>query len=433
MTVESFTPQTRPLRGVVQVPGSKSSSNRALVCAALALEPSVLTGVADGDDTKRMIAGLCALGAEIEIAGNTVTVHRGIDRTDTTDVLIDAGLAGTTSRFLTAVAALRAGRTTVTGASGLQRRPMNELHRLLRDIGATVTGETAGHLPVTVSGSASSLAAVGSTSSDLRMLAARGDVSSQFISAIMMIAPLLGGVRVQLDGEVVSRGYLDMTAAVMREFGGAARIEHDSIVIDAGSYQGTKFAVEADWSSASYPFAAVALAGGQVRVDGLHRSTTQPEQAFVSVLARMGCTVDVDDHGVTVSRSPQQALVGIDVDMSEMSDLVPTLAAIACCATSASRIRGVGFIRAKESDRLGDLANELRACGANVVVESDGLAITPATITAATVNPHDDHRLALALSLLGLRQAGIVVDHATVVEKSWPQFWSAMRSGFQLA
>ena len=423
---ESFAPVTAPLHGVVRVPGSKSVSNRALVCAALAPGESRLTGVASGDDTSRMVAGLQQLGADIEVGGDTVQVRRAIERASRDAVVIDAGLAGTTSRFLSAVAALRVGASTITGDAGLLRRPMGELHRLLRDIGANITSEREGFLPVTIAG------APERSSGPTAEITARGDVSSQFISALMMIAPLLGGLRINVSGAVVSRGYLAMTADVMASFGVAVQLADEVIVVPAGPYRADAFHVDADWSSASYPFAAVAIAGGEVTVPSLRSDSAQPEAGFVDVLARMGCTVSEDATGVMVSRDAQRPLIGVDVDMAEMSDLVPTLAAIAACATSPTRIRGVGFIRAKESDRLGDLASELGACGALVEVHDDGLAITPRALQSAVVNPHDDHRLAMSLALLGIRQAGIVVSDAPVVAKSWPTFWSTMRQGLGL-
>ena len=429
MTTESFLPLIGGVAGVVRVPGSKSVSNRALVCAGLAEGESHVAGVASGDDTARMIEGLQALGAQMTALPNDQTtstdvhVQRPIDRRSTHPVQIDAGLAGTTSRFLTAVAAVRAGTTTITGGAGLLRRPMGELHRLLQALGATVRAEREGHLPVRVAGRGDS------SSSDAALeVDARGEVSSQFISAIMMIAPLLGGIRIHTQGEVVSREYLTMTAHVMRTFGAAVDIAPDVISVSGGTYTGCNFSVDSDWSSASYPFAAVAIAGGSVTVPGLRRETTQPEAAFLDVLANMGCTVRHENDAVTVLRNAQQPLTGIDVDMSAMSDLVPTVAAMAVCASTPSRIRGVGFIRAKESDRLGDLAGELAKCGANVVVEPDGLFITPALMHAADVHPHDDHRLAMSLALLGLQTPGIRVHDADVVAKSWPTFWQSMRS-----
>ena len=435
MSVVGFHPVDDALHGTVAVPGSKSVSNRALVCASLAGGSSTITGLADGDDTTRMVIGLGVLGADIGHEGTTALVRAGIRPERRGEVTIDAGLAGTTSRFLTAVAALRGSATVITGAPSLRKRPMAELHDLLRQMGADVSSID-GRLPVTVSRGA--LFVADSTDDEATrsvapiVLHARGDVSSQFVSAVMMIAPLCGGVVVRLSGDVVSRSYLSMTAEVMRAFGVSCRMSSEEILVPHGAYRGTDFVVDADWSSASYPFAAVAIIGGTVRVDGLRASSSQPEAGFAAVLERMGCEVNADERGVVVSRDGAHALCGIDVDMSEMSDLVPTLAVLGASAVGTTRIRGVGFIRAKESDRLGDLATELRACGTDVVVEDDGLTIHPGPMRSATLRTHHDHRLAMSLALLSLRTKGITVDDPTVVAKSWPTFWEAMRVGLRL-
>lgn len=429
MSRQSFPTVHEPIRGTVSVPGSKSVSNRALVCAALASQPSTVEGVAEGDDTMRMVAGLGTLGAQIELVGTSVHVGSGVQRHSGVDATIDAGLAGTTSRFLTAVAAVCERDTVVTGAASLQRRPMGELHDLLRAMGANVASEREGYLPVTVSRGAMRTA-------DMHQLEARGDVSSQFVSGVMMIAPLCGGVELRLTGSVVSAGYIEMTASVMRSFGATVRVDEAArglgVFVSPGEYRGTQYRVDADWSSASYPFAAVALTGGEVLVRGLRTDSSQPEVAFAGVLEQMGCKVHTDAEGVRLSRESTHALRGVDVDMSEISDLVPTLAVLGACAEGVTRIRGVGFIRAKESDRLGDLANELNKCGVDVSVEDDGLTIRGGALRSAVVYPHHDHRLAMSIALLSLRQGGIVIDDADVVAKSWPSYWAAMRSGLTL-
>ncbi|MFM7307889.1 MAG: 3-phosphoshikimate 1-carboxyvinyltransferase, partial [Actinomycetota bacterium] len=253
-------------------------------------------------------------------------------------------------------------------------------------------------------------------------------------------------LEIVIDGPVVSREYLHMTAHVMSDFGAAVNIsaavdivsdENDNdmagsrtvVRVGAGRYTATTFRVDADWSSASYPLAAAAIAGGVVRVPSLRADSAQPEAGFVSVLTTMGCSVkhvnDSNFVGVEVSRT-SAPLRGGNFDMSAMSDLVPTLAAVAACATTATEIRGVGFIRAKESDRISDLARELRKCGTEVTELNDGLRIQPRSLTAATIDPHEDHRLAMALALLGLRQPGVVVSNPGVVGKSWPRYWQAM-------
>lgn len=435
MALESLPSSREPLHGTVDVPGSKSISNRALVCAALADGTSSVAGPAEGDDTTRMIEGLRRFGVAIDgapdgTATGRLAVHGPLDMLDETPVVIDAGLAGTTSRFLTAVAALRRGSTTITGGSGLRARPMADLHRLLRGLGVRIETERDGFLPVTVG--PTNLASLGGGNRRGEIVAT-GGVSSQFISAVMMIAPMFGGLVIRLEGPVVSRGYLDMTADVMRRFGAEVVVDGDRIAVGASGYRPAHVEVDADWSSASYPFAAVAICSGEVTVPRLRRNGLQPEEDFVQVLERMGCLVRCDDRGVTVARRPDNPLAGAEVDMSAMSDLVPTLAVMAACAAGPSRITGVGFIRGKESDRLGDLAGELRACGVDVAVEPDGLVVRPAPVRSATVDPHDDHRLAMSLALLGLRRADVRVADPGVVGKSWPGYWTAMRSGFGLA
>jgi 3-phosphoshikimate 1-carboxyvinyltransferase len=380
-----------------------------------------------------MVAGLRALGAEIEQSAadtNDVVIHRGVALAEASERSVHAGLAGTTSRFITALAALRVGRTTIDGDAGLRRRPMGDVIRLMRTLGANVVelGEP-NCLPLAVSRGALHLQLDGATRPTL---VAQGGVSSQFVSAVMMIAPRLGGLVVTLPRDMVSREYLHMTAEVMRTFGAHVEVSDDQVQIGAASYEGRRYDVGADWSSASYPFAAVAIAGGEVRVAGLRSDTAQPEAQFVNVLQSMGCVVRSDANGVVVSRDTTQPLRGADVDMGSMSDLVPTLAVIAACAASPTTIRGVGFIRAKESDRIGDLATQLRAVGTEVHELPDGLRIVPRALHAAVLDTHDDHRLAMSLALLGLRCDGVAVRDPEVVAKSWPDYWPAMASGLGL-
>ena len=190
----------------------------------------------------------------------------------------------------------------------------------------------------------------------------------------------------------------------------------------------TTYRVEPDATSAGYPLAVAAVAGGSIVVNGLTRASLQGDTRFVDVLAAMGCSTGWSADGMTVSRDPERPLVGLDVDMADMSDLVPTLAVVAANATTPTRIRGVGFIRGKESDRLGDLATELAKTGAHVVVEADGLLIEPAprALHGARLATHHDHRLAMAFGVLGTVVAGIEIEDPSVVTKSWPDFWQML-------
>jgi 3-phosphoshikimate 1-carboxyvinyltransferase len=406
-----------PLDAVVAVPGSKSIANRALVCAALADGTSRLVGVPDGDDTVAMIRCLGALGVGVTVEGDDAVVVGSGGAIEAADAVLDAALAGTTSRFVTALAALAAGPVTIDGAAPLRRRPMGPLHQALTDLGASVqTSGLDGGLPVTVRGP---LRAGGT-------VAIRGDVSSQYLTALMLIGPVLGGgLRLRLTTPLVSAPYLRLTAAVMASFGveGVA-VGPTEVVVAPGRYRATHLAIEPDASSASYPLAMAAVAGGRVRVAGLHRTSAQGDAVFAELLGRMGCGVVDDDDGLAVVRDPGVALDGIDVDMADISDLVPTLAAVAVTAAGPTTITGVGFIRAKESDRLGDLAGELGALGARVVVEPDGLRIAPtAALHGGEVRTHHDHRLAMALAVLATAVPGVSIVDPDVVSKSWPGFW----------
>ncbi len=267
-------------------------------------------------------------------------------------------LAGTTSRFITAVAALGAGEYLIDGDPPLRARPMEPLHQALVALGATVRHEgQPGHLPVTVHGP---LRGAGH-------IEVRGDISSQFLTALMLIGPYIpGGLHVDVTTPLVSRPYLDITKSVMADFGhDAVTITEHEIEVAPGSYEGRDYVIEPDASSAGYPLAAAAICGGRVEVAGLGKASVQGDAGFCDVLAAMGCTASRDDDSTWVEGATR--LAGIDIDMVELSDLVPTLAAVAAFATSPTRIRGVGFIRSKESDRLGDLVSELRHLGATAI------------------------------------------------------------------
>lgn len=413
--------RANPLSAVVTVPGSKSITNRALVCAALAKGPSKLFNVAPGDDTKSMIAGLNAMGASCTASDSKVEVELPINRTWSEEVVVDALLAGTTARFLTAVAALRTGCTTVVGQSALQRRPMAGLLESLQSLGAHVTTlEEPEHLPVRVCGGYQ-------TGHELTIA---GDVSSQFISALLLIAPsLVNGMTLRISEPIVSEPYIAMTCSIMEDFGARVeRIGQGLIQVRSQGYNGRHFVIEPDATSASYPLAAAAIVGGTVTIPGIGASGLQGDGRFSEIMSAMGCAVVSGDFGLTVTRNPAKPLSGITIDMASISDLVPTLAVVAMFASTPTRITGVSFVRGKESDRLGDLAAELRILGGDVDVTDDGLIVRTSNVHGGVVDTHNDHRLAMALSLVGLARDEVVIRDPDVVSKSWPQFWQMLDS-----
>ncbi len=413
------TPLVHPIDAVVAVPGSKSIANRALVCAALADGISTFDNLPDGDDTEAMLTCLEVLGVGRNVVGvgsTTIAGTGGVLRPG--PARLPTRLAGTTSRFITAVAALGPGPYTIDGDPPLRARPMAPLHDALVALGATVhADEHWGHLPVSVSGP---LHATG-------RIDVRGDISSQFLTALMLIGPYLpGGLSVRITTPLVSRPYLDITRAVMADFGhDGVSIGDDHIDVVAGRYRGREYVIEPDATSAGYPLAAAAICGGRVEIPGLTKASMQGDAGFCDVLAAMGCSSIRDEHSTVVEGGHH--LDGVDIDMVDLSDLVPTMAAVATFAASPTRIRGVGFIRAKESDRLGDLCGELRRLGANATETDDGLTIEPSDLHGSRLATHHDHRLAMAFGLIGLRIAGVEVDDPGVVSKSWPGYWDMLR------
>jgi 3-phosphoshikimate 1-carboxyvinyltransferase len=404
----------------VEVPGSKSLANRALVCAALADGTSSLHNVPDGDDTVAMLACLRALGVGVAGTAPEIVITGTGRLAPEPGAVAFAALAGTTSRFATALAALADVPVVVDGHAPLRARPFGPLHDALRQLGVAVTTDTDGGLPATITGPP-----IGSR------VTLPGDVSSQFVSALMLIGPCLPeGLRIELSSELVSRPYVDLTGDVIAQFGGPpVEVGDRAIVIPAGNYQPADVVIEADASSASYPLAAAAIAAGRVTVHGLGSASRQGDARFADLLSEMGCAVSRTADSTTVTRAVGEELRGIDVGMADVSDLVPTLAVVAACAATPTRIRGVGFIRAKESDRIGDLAAELTRAGVRIAETDDGLTIEPsrATLRRATLDTHHDHRLAMAFGVLSRAvPGGLDIRDPGVVSKSWPGFWDAL-------
>lgn len=413
-----------PVIADVAVPPSKSIANRALICAGLASGESEIVGLAPGDDTSAMVECLNALGVPVGVStdrGLSVgTVVGNGGALPVGPISLDTRLAGTTSRFVTALASLGPGPYLIDGASPLRARPMGPLHDSLHALGARLEPENEwGHLPVTVSGPVGGADAI----------VMPGDVSSQYVTALMLIAPLIrDGLSLGLSTDLVSRPYVEITKAVMRSFGAIdVHIAHRHVTVAESGYRATRYEVEPDASSASYPLAAAAIVGGAVRVRGLGRNSLQGDAVFCDVLEQMGCLVTTGPSDIVVMRRRDTPLRGIDINMSHISDLVPTLAVVATQATTPTRITGVGFIREKESDRLGDLAAELAKLGAAVTVEPDGLLVAPSDLLhGARLDTHHDHRLAMSFGLLGLVVDGIEIVDPGVVSKSWPGFWDAL-------
>jgi 3-phosphoshikimate 1-carboxyvinyltransferase len=409
-----------PIHGSIRPPGSKSITNRALVCAALAQGTSTLTGALDSEDTRVMIDSLQRLGIAIESSeqGTRLEVQGcgGVIPANQADLFV--GNSGTTIRFLTAMVALGHGTYGLSGIPRMHQRPIGDLAEALRQLGADVTCESPGGCPPVV------VRANGLRGGKAQI---RGDVSSQFLSGLLMVCPLAASeVALVVQGELVSKPYIEMTLAVMRAFGFAV-LGGDlrGFVIRGGqSYRGCKYEIEPDASAASYFWGGAAVTGGCVAIEGLPADSLQGDVRFVDCLARMGCGISLERSSTSVIGGK---LRGIDVDLNAISDTVPTLAVVALFAEGPTTIRNVAHIRHKETDRIGDLARELRKLGATVEERADGLTIVPGPLRGAAIDTYNDHRMAMSFALAGLRIPGVTIRDPKCTAKTYPHFFEDLK------
>lgn len=411
---------TGPLVGAVRPPGSKSITNRALVCAALARGTSRLTGLLDSQDTRVMAAALGNLGchADVDWPRGTAVVTGTDGRIPVGNATLDCAASGTTMRFLAAVCGLGHGTFRLDGTERMRQRPIGDLLAALRDLDVDAVAESPGECPPVA------IRAHGLAGGDV---AVRGDTSSQFASGLALAAACSqGGLQLRFEGRVVSLPYLEMTRRVMASFGGRCDVVDETTwSIAPTGYTATDYAIEPDASAASYFVAAAAITGGSATIEGLSRRSMQGDVGFCDALERMGCHVTwrEDREAVTVAG---RAATGVDLDMNAISDTVPTLAVVALFADSETTIRNVAHIRDKETDRIGDLVRELRRLGGDVVEHADGLTIRPTRLVGTGVRTYDDHRMAMSLALAGLRVPGVRIHDPGCVAKTFPGYWTSL-------
>ncbi len=414
----TMTPLTKAPEDVhIRVPGSKSLTNRALIVAALAEGKSRLTGALDSEDTRVLVEGVRQLGIAVvhrpESATIEVTGCGG--RISSKQAEIFVANSGTTLRFLTSFVALgRGGTYRLDGSPRMRERPVADLLLALNRLGADAKSELGTGCPPVL---------VQADGLDGGITDVNGDVSSQFLSGLLMVLPRARDQTiVEVQGTLVSKPYVEMTLEVMEAFG--VRIGNNKFRrfnVQPQKYKGRTYAIEPDASAASYFFAAAAITGGKVTVEGLGTRSLQGDLAFVDILEHMGCQVERRTDSTTVTGAP---LRGADVDMNAISDTVMTLATVALFAKGVTRIRNVGHIRHKETDRLSALANELRKLGATVDEQPDGLIlIPPEHIQPAKIATYNDHRMAMAFALVGLRAEGMTILDPNCVAKTYPDFW----------
>jgi 3-phosphoshikimate 1-carboxyvinyltransferase len=414
-------PISHSLNAVVRIPGSKSLTNRALLVAALSEGTTTLTNALFSDDSRYFAESLDRLGFEIrsDPEAFTLTVTGQGGHIPTRSASLFVGNAGTAARFITAMLTLGHGEYLVDGDSRMRERPIGDLLDGLIQLGANVSSST-GCPPVRIL--ASGLPGGHATIA--------GNVSSQYLSGLLMVAPYAQkSVELTVEHSLNSKPYVEMTISVMVDFGVTVeRDGYERFVVRPQLYRTPgNYPIESDASNASYFFAAPAVCGGTVRVENISRRSRQGDIAFLGVLARMGCTVTEGPDWISVGANGQSSLRGVEVDMRDMSDMAQTLAAIAPFASTPTIIRGIASARVKETDRVAAMSTELARLGVPVTEHPDGLTIHPClAIRPTTVHTYNDHRMAMAFALVGLKAPGINIENPGCVSKTFPDYFDIL-------
>ncbi len=401
-----------PVNASLTIPGSKSVTNRALVLAALADSPSILRRPLISRDSALMKSGLVAMGTVIEESDDAWTITPGAL---TGPALVDVGNAGTVMRFLPPVAALAKGAISFDGDARAYERPIAPVIRALEELGVVIDHEQRYSLPMVVNGTGSLPG--GEIDID-------ASASSQFLSALLLIGPsTLNGITIRHSGrQLPSMPHIEMTVAMLRDFGAVVDVdrERNTWRVHPSSLHGRDFVIEPDLSNAA-PFLSIAMiCGGSVTIADWPATTTQPGDHLRSILSRMGAGISMDSQGLTLTSTG--AIHGIDIDLHDVGELTPAIAALASLADSPSHLRGIGHLRLHETDRLAALTREINSLGGNVVEDETSLHITPTAMHGGVFHTYDDHRLATAGATIGLVVQGVEVENVETTKKTLPDF-----------
>ncbi len=414
-------PVTHPLNATVRVPGSKSLTNRALLIAALANGTTHLTNALFSDDSKYFAKALQTLGFDVQLdeANHEMTVTGMGGNIPARKAELFIGNAGTAARFLSAFLTLGSGEYILDGEPRMRERPIGDLIDALNQLGVEM--EATNNCPPV------EIFAKGLSGGKTKIA---GNISSQFLSALLMVAPYAQSpIDIELITELSSKPYVDMTISVMKDF--SVEIErqgYERFIVHPAHYAPlSSYSIESDASAASYFFAAPAICGGTVRVENISRKAIQGDITFLDVLQQMGCIIEEIDNCILVTGHSE--LHGIDVDMRDIPDTAQTLAAVAPFANSPTRIRGIASARVKETDRISATCTELRRLGVQVEEHEDGLTVYPCqTFRLANIQTYNDHRMAMAFSLIGLRFNGVTIENPSCVSKTFPNFFEVLNS-----
>ncbi len=417
--MEIVIPPSGPVDFVATVPGSKSYTNRALICAALADGRSTLANASLSEDSLLLVEALRTAGISIEVdtSGREFRLEGAAGKVAPPKGTFFLGNAGTSLRFLTGYLALGKGTYRIDGNDRMRQRPVGDLAAGLEQLGCEVTwASTEGCPPF-------DLTTRGMAGGRVRV---SGSTSSQYLSSLLLSSPFSAApTELELEGGVVSRPYVDMTLQVMKSFGVEVREADGRFSVPLTGYRAVSYKVEPDAAAANYFFAMAAVTGGRARVTGLSAESPQAEIRFLEVLRRMGCEISSGEAWVEVQGGP---LAGVDVDMNAFPDSVQTLAAIASFASGPTRIRNVGNLRVKETDRIHALVTELRKLGGSVEEQEEGLVIHPSELHGGCIETYGDHRMAMSFAVAALRVPGMEIRDPDCVRKSFPGFFDQLES-----
>lgn len=451
----------RPVDWTVDVPGSKSMTNRALLMAALSDGEVKLEGVLFSDDSRHFLESLVSLGFMVDIneSEKAVTVLGCGGNIPKKQAVINVGSAGTAARFLTAMLGFSDGEYTIEASEQMKKRPMQELFSLLTGVGANITYlETEGHLPVKICGRRNPkvggehvIAENGNhvlqndetdqTQSDTKQDAGIGQLhetplqlsldiskSTQFLSALLLISPMIPqGLDIHITSEKTDGSYIRITRKMLADAGVEVKYGGKNYRIDPKAvYQKKHYQIEPDVSAACYFYAAAAITGGRALVKHVHKDNSQGDMKFLDVLAQMGCTVTEKADGIEVTGPAEDTLKGIEIDMNDFSDQALTLAAMAPFCKSDVHITHIGHIRGQECDRLHAMSEELTKRGITCTEEPDAITIKPGIPSAGIVSTYEDHRVAMSFALLGLKVDGIVIDNPSCCRKTFENYFDLL-------
>jgi len=412
-----------PVDWFVEVPGSKSMTNRALLIAALADGTTTLKGVLFSEDSRNFLDSLKSLGFQVDIDEDTKTVTvEGLNgRIPVTAGEINVGSAGTAARFLTAMLAITEGTFVINASEQMKKRPMKPLFQVLAQLGAEIVYlEKEGFLPVRITG-------IGEKQLEKKMYHVKIDISesTQFLSALMLVSPMIKqGLCIEVTSARKDGAYIRITRKMMEQFGAVVNFDGEKYSIKSGtSYTAGCYQIEPDVSAACYFYAAAALTGGRTIVKNVTWKCMQGDLKFLELLSQMGCTVVDTSNGIEIKGNTSGKLKGITVDMKDFSDQTMTLAALAPFADNIVRIENIGHIRLQESDRIHAIVTELTRLGISCEEEQDVITIHRGTPQPAVIQTYDDHRMAMAFALIGLRTEGIEISNPLCCRKTFENYF----------